>query len=249
MKRLIPILLIVSTFLAFAVPSPAYATGIAENNASDYVMNTGVSNQTFSYSFGSGANRFANICIIQGQGANTDVVTSVTVNGVTAPRIATVAGANDRIYDYGLVAPSTGTQNVVVNFTSSIGGWVFIADYSGVTQSDSGTGGNPSNFNVNTSNSATTLGVNLTTGSNNSWVIGCAGNNAAQIAVDKGVLRKNDLNVARANWDSNGVISPAGAYNVTWSDGGATAEWQAISIEIKAVVIPSTFSFWQFADF
>lgn len=206
---------------------------IAFNTTADYVVPNNTTSDSFAFTCSSGSDRYLQVCVAQGQGSNADVITGITYNGVAMTRLATLAqaGGNNRVYVYGLVAPATGANNIVLarNADAQSGGWLFAEDFTGVDQTAV-----PSNTNNAGATGAAGVTNTITVAGGTSWVGGIGSNNYAQIVIDSGgTIRSNTQNVARCNFDTNGTVA-AGSFSTVWSASG-TGEWNTISVEIKAV--------------
>ena len=105
---------------------------------------------------------------------NTSGLSTVTYNGVSATLVGEVTnGVSDKMHLYRLVAPATGSNNVVVTRVSTTGGmWVKVASYTGVDQSspsdDIDTG--------STTGTVTELTITTTPTQNDGWAIFYAAN-------------------------------------------------------------------------
>lgn len=96
--------------------------------------NTTASSVTFSYTVGSGSNRFLVVAVTIANA--TDSVTGVTYNGVAMTQSLNYnPRPGIRAYLYTLVAPATGANNVVVSLSASENLDVWAASYTGVRQS------------------------------------------------------------------------------------------------------------------
>ena len=146
-------------------------------------------------------------------------VTGVTYNGVSMTQIDTVqTNATDTVvYLYGILAPSTGTNNIVASRTiASDSFYVFGASYTGV---DQGTaigsltktkGANPTGV------SQTTFTGTLTTPAANCWLVMCSYNRGQGATASTNAFNRQSQDTTRANlWDSNGAIASAGSTNMT----------------------------------
>ncbi len=206
---------------------------IARDNFNDWFM-TGANPESHAFDCMPTGNDLLLVYIVN-DSSNVDRVATVTYAGIPATRIGIAQGATNISYLYGLIAPSSGSNNLTILYTSPSAGFIFAASYSNVSQT---AWLSSPNFNSNTNNSTTTLTNTITVAGSGSWVGGGGSNNAAQIVVDKGLILANSQNVARANWDSNGAPG-AGSYTLTWSDGGSTDEKQGIIVEIPGLSAPN----------
>lgn len=152
--------------------------------------------------------------------AGLGTVSSVTYNGV-AMTLIDFCNPQANFYQslWYLVAPDTGTHNVVI---TGSGGAVLTtggsASYTGASQT-----GVP-----DSSAKATTIGTSLnqstTTVADNSWVVGACITGATSITAGAGITSRSELDSANGSTllgDSNGVKSPAGSYSMTFTNGAA----------------------------
>jgi len=131
---------------------------------------------------------------------NSKTISGVTYNGISMTQANTntpVAGI--RVYNYYLVAPATGANNIVATFASGSGLVYGIAEsYTGAKQT-----GQPDAIGNTGSASATSLSVNITTVAANSWIVG-------------GVYGGNSAGFAGTGswsvlfWGTGGATDPAG---------------------------------------
>jgi hypothetical protein len=116
----------------------------------------------------SGSNR-ALVVGAAGFGGSSNWITSITYNGVTMTDGAVkadepAAGLSTQLFY--LENPSSGTNNVVVNLSTSKPFGITAASYTGVKQTSAKDGGGTNG------STTTTNTVNVTTGNANSWVVG-----------------------------------------------------------------------------
>lgn len=147
-----------------------------------------------------------------------DLVTGVTYNSVAMTQIDKTAITDGWLYMFYLLAPATGSNNVVISASSS----TFIAgassSYTGALQS-----GVPDAFGKNTAVPGTSVTKAITTIADNCWVhtgfSERAGSNNA-LSAGTGVTQRvgNGATQQIYSGDSNGVITPAGSYSMTWND-------------------------------
>ncbi len=188
----------------------APTTTIAYVSSTDGGNNGGSGNtRTFSHTTGSGTDRYLLVGVIGDvtSGANDPV--SVTYNGVSMTLLDSmkaVNGGNRYNYVWGLANPASGAHNVVVTFTGSHYILTGAIEYSGVqgvdvtTKSDALT------------NSKTT---SITTTANNSWpVIFSTTPGLLQTAGSGATERAEAASQYWAWYDSNGPVTPAGAYSM-----------------------------------
>jgi hypothetical protein len=185
---------------------------IARNSSADLGLQIGVTSLTAAYTCGSGSDRYLLVACFTG---NTDDVTGVTYNAVAMTRIATAAqsGVDRRVYLYGLAAPASGSNNVVISMSASNAIQAFAADYTGMSSTQ------PDDTDTNTSVGTTSLSVTPVVVASNCWVVGVARDaNGSAISWTNatGLQAASGLYLA----DTNGTVG-TGSYTVTASNAGA----------------------------
>ena len=158
-------------------------------------------------------------------GSSSDIVTSVTYNGVTMTRAISNAISTDRRqYIYYLLAPTSGANNIVV--TTSGGGPNIQAkntSYIGVKQ------GEQPDASTSPIQSATSpLTVSITTVINNCWMVTFADQNG-NLTANTGCVRRTSLDI-RAMFDSNTTLSVGVNSMIIDGAGGGQVNATAISI-------------------
>lgn len=145
----------------------------------------------------------------RGAGAG-DECTGVTYNGVAMtqaikyqPRTTTC------MYLFYLIAPATGTNNIVASFSASQDEiYCRSASYTGAKQS-----GVPDNTGQANNDPATSLSVSTTTVADNCWIVaGFYGENG-NLAAGTGTTLRNNATI-RTLADSNGSLTPAGVHDL-----------------------------------
>jgi len=146
-------------------------------------------------------------------------VTGITYNGVALTKILhkeDTAAENDRTEIWYLIAPSTGTNNVVINFTDAVDGCVVAAEsYTGVSQT--------SPLDTSASFTTTSLGpaqVALTTAEDNELIV-----DAAQTLSSSRTLTTNSGQTQTYNVQNAGQLRAAGGYEVVGAAGSYTQGW------------------------
>ena len=177
-----------------------------------------------------GTNRF----IVVGFVGNTvDDVTGVTYNGVAMSLIAKVLSDSTRyVYLYGLVAPATGSNNVVITTSSAdtiIGGAL---SYTGVKQEAAEASGTAAGASTHPQASVTTVTANA-------WVVGIlAGSTNDDTTADSGTTFRASLTAARRKLADSGVpiATPASTpLGMTYT----SAEWGCVVTSLAPT--PETF--------
>lgn len=170
--------------------------------------------------------------ILIGAGSTTSVssITGATYNSVamTATSGNLNTGASQILRQFGLVGPSTGTNNFIVSSNATNLDVVACESYTGCSQS-----GFPDSSNsLDSQGSATTFQIGTTTIADNCWLAGCISGNRT-FTVAAGTTQRQNLaqNHEGSLGDSNGAKSPAGAYHMDWTSSMATT-WCAAIVSI-----------------
>ena len=152
----------------------------------------------------SGANRALWVNVV---GADvTDLITGATYAGVPMTLVSKGRGNGRWNYLFLLLAPATGTNNIVV--TASASSYIEIngSSYTGVAQT-----GQPEAFAQNmASGSATSRSQSVTTLTDNSWVVGSVMGQSGSITAGAATTLRN-TSLVGALVDSGGPVTPAGA--------------------------------------
>jgi len=145
-----------------------------------------------------------------------DLVTGVTYNGVAMTQVNKVKATGGRWnYLYYLAGPATGANNVVISASTSMYIEGNAASYTGVLQT-----GQPEANATGSNASAATLGVAVTTLTDNAWVVNSALGQAGTITAGGGTTqRATDL--VGAFQDSGGVVTPASGKTLNISQASA----------------------------
>lgn len=189
---------------------------IAYDSQSHGVSLSGSFSKTFSHTC-SGSDRLLVVSALTNSGA--DSITGITYNGVSLTRIDIADQPNNPYYLYYLIAPATGTNNVVITAdrsTNAIAGTA--VSYTGCLQTASVINAHGVQT---TPRPATSGAVSLTSTVDNCWMVAgySAGINSSYVAGANTTLRDANGQEYIGICDSNGVISPAGALtlNTTWT--------------------------------
>lgn len=164
-----------------------------------------------------GSNRLLLACFLSVGG---DVITAVTYNG--AAMSALKKGANDGAFGmlqiWGLLAPSTGSNTFTVTFSA---GTVFLIalSYTGVAQS----GLPDASATLNQTAGGSTMANAITTVADQAWVSCIVVNGTSTPTVNTNVTaRATPISTVVAG-DSNGPVTPAGAFTQTWNVNAASS--------------------------
>lgn len=143
-----------------------------------------------------------------------DVVTGVTYNGVAMTQLAKIdcGIAVQGVYLYGLLAPATGANNIVVSASTTTDVLELKSlSYTGVKQS-----GLPDASDTSNGALVTSISNDITTILDNCWAVMWSWSERLLNAT-AGVTARLGANSQSWIGDSNGVISPAGSFTGTLS--------------------------------
>lgn len=150
-------------------------------------------------------------------------VSGVTWNGTAMTQIGSPVTANGggfACYAFHLVAPDTGTHDLVSTISASGETYLGGIAYSGAAQT-----GQPDAVAVsNPSSSASSLVQSLTTIADNSWTACCMLGDQGGVSAGAGsTTRGSVLNTAWGIFDSNAAVTPAGSTSMTVNCTASTA--------------------------
>jgi len=190
------------------------AIAFDSSTGGDYVA--GSTSLTFSHTC-SGDDRALFVSILTNTDA--DTVTGVTYDGDSMTRVDAFLGKNYYHYVYELANPSSGSNNVVISTDTSLNIFGCATSYTGVDQT------NPSEANnKGETDSGTSLGVSVTTSTDNAWVYGgtFCGSKPTEMSAGAGTTAREIGGSMEytGSVDSGDVISPAGSktLNISSSD-------------------------------
>lgn len=156
----------------------------------------------------SGSDRLLRVYVYDGNSN----VTGVTYSGVAMTLVNSFAmlggAAGQTIRAYELIAPATGSNNVVVTGSAALSAYATAASYTGVGQT-----GQPDGSNTGGSASAASQTVSITTVADNCWLLGYAYTENAASAGANTSLWGGSLNILQA-FDTNAAQTPAGLKSV-----------------------------------
>lgn len=139
--------------------------------------------------------------------SSSDVVTGVTYGGVSMTRVAAEkAQSNQHTMLYYLIAPATGSNNVVVTNSSSTLTSVHTSFYTGVSQT-----GFPDASNSANAQTVASLEVSVTTTVDNCWLAGAGVAMSGGTAFDSNTTVRAGDATQTLSIDGGGVTSPAGS--------------------------------------
>lgn len=202
---------------------------IAYDNSTDLGFSAGTT-LTAAFTTGTGSERYLLVGILTFDVL--DLVTGVTYNGVAMTRLAASpsdVADGEWSYIYGLAAPATGANNVVVTKSLAGGGTVAAAiAYTGcspVSQPDNSA--NPTALTGQTSITAT-----LTTNADNCWLVGFFRTGTNMSAGANTTLRANAGGSPTCLFvDSNAAKTPPGSYSLITTFASSFAKYIVISLQ------------------
>lgn len=193
--------------------------------------------RTWSHTVGAGLNRFLVVSCDAGVGNTT---TGVTYNGVAMTQIvANVSASQGGISNWGLVAPATGTFNIVASFSGSVLSACTATSYSSVdqvTQMDA----TPV---INEVTSGSTSTSSITTVSANSMLFGALFANSGGLTVTPttsgSVARGSVTTVSQQVYTAEKATTTAGSSALAWSL-GSSVNHCTILMAIRGFAAPAT---------
>jgi hypothetical protein len=150
------------------------------------------------------------LCAVSYNQNGNDDLSSVTVNAIPLTRLGTVSFASARTYLYGVLAPPSGADTIIVLNSTSKQTAVACTSYTGVAQT-----GLPDSSNTG-SGLSTSLTVSVTTVADNAWVIGAAFADSCTYGVGTNTYNRNPVS-GHATYglvDTNADQTPAGSYSL-----------------------------------
>lgn len=185
---------------------------IAYDNATNSAETTGTS-KTFSHTC-TGANLWLGVGDTSYLSAN-DACTGMTYAGVSMASMQNVASATTRQWYYGLIAPATGANNVVISFNASTASQASAHSYTGCGQTSQ-----PDASGSTFTNLGTTLSKSLTTTADNCWIVGTAQNTAAGMSAHTGTTQRTGA-AGFGAFDNNAALTPPGSFSLGVDTAGA----------------------------
>lgn len=212
--------------------------GITYDNKS--TRNTNISStggtDTFSYTVGSGSNRILIVYLaIAGSGGTTPTPTSVTYNGTTMTAGNSQSqGANQKLFSYYLLSPSTGANNVVITMPSApVDQYISVAvqSYSNVGSVETSQGSTSAGSSISTSYTVNTLGTLISSAVGYGGTISPTGN-----SYNNNQYSGTNTYTAINSGDS-GLLFTTGSQTVSWNPG-----WNLVAIGLIPFTTVSSFS-------
>lgn len=200
------------------VPGTCAVVGIAFDAAGQSSPAGAVTSRTWQHTC-TGSNRILFVSFYTGTAYGS--VSSVTYNGVAMTQINHVTGGNEEGFLYYLVAPATGTNNVVVTIANSdsLGGSSL--SYTGANQTAQ------PDANIAEHSTTTSPTSTLTVGANNSWAViwlrnDTDGNSTAGTG---SIARIGTGSGNNQGYDSGGEVD-AGSFSMTINQAGSYENWR-----------------------
>ena len=226
------------------------AIAIASNSSVQSKSASGATTLTLSYDAGSASNRYLAVPVTDLSG---DSVTGVTYAGVAMTQLCKVSRGPNNIgslqtYWYGIHAPTTGTNDIVVTRTGTAAwievGAILLTDAQQTTPAS-----------VTVVKQGDTVGGSksqaITTTVDNSAILGFVVNDNGSLAASTGITQ---LFIGAAAGFGNGLMAvksstfpytPAGALTANWTQ-NATGAWSVMLISIAPSVATSNSRFFAF---
>ena len=185
-----------------------------------------------SHSFSHTVANNANLLVVCASLQGAVTITGITYNGVAMTN-AGVDLLDDRMTIWYLASPATGANNVVVSYSGADVGDGFALSFKGVDTADP----DGATTSQNSTSNVTSQSKQITTTTDNSWVLDFAWINDAAITS----LTPDGSQVSRDNQEANGIeeavstlaTTTAGNYNMGWTWTTSARILQGL-IEIKA---------------
>lgn len=207
----------------------------------DAASNSGyqAASSTFTWSHTcTGANRYLTVGVSMLSVAQS--VSSITYSGVAMTLIGTrssVSGAA-RVELWGLIAPATGTNDIVVTLTGAIAWAGNASSYTGIHQD--------SPIEAFSSAQATNVGaadatVDVTTVADNDWCVDILATDDAAVTAGAGQTATGNVSGVGGSGTMSyeGPKTPSGAVTMSWTNVGALATWAIGSVALRPVAAVS----------
>lgn len=175
---------------------------------------------------------------------STDILSSVTVAWNNATLISNQVAAWPNpyyMYAHYYIAPPTGSQNIVVTFSSSSTFWIHATSYTWVAQT-----WQPNVSNTWTNNPSTTLSISATSTLDNCWFIWWFRSYSwsSSITFWTDTIRVNPLPNNFILWDSNWPKTPAGSKTMTMTAWSGANQWIIFALNEASSVKSNFFQFF-----
>lgn len=164
--------------------------------------------------------------------STTDVLTGITYNGVAlsnANNLSLLTNGTICGYFYHLDSPATGANNIVASLstTKTIAGCA-------LSVTNANQGGQPNAFFTGVTSGQTSITLHPTSTIDRCWQILFASNDTGVIGAGTGSTLRAATNKEASAFDHVAVLSPAGEYFMTVTQ-GAASNWMGVSIMIAPV--------------
>lgn len=183
------------------------------------VVNLSISSTTnsTSLSVSASANRvmFAGIFSTVGDDL-TGIVATKGGSQVAMTFIAKINNGSEEVYLYYIVNPDSGTNTVTASFSTNVVSRMSVSTYTGASQTgvpDASATGQSTNGGTGT----------LTTIANNCWAVMFVRGSTNVVASTNSTERPSAAGSTSAIFDSNGAITPAGSFSMSYTDTGPSA--------------------------
>jgi hypothetical protein len=233
MKKILSFLLLTFFFPSLIFAAITYDTAVSGGTT------TNSTSYTLSCTVGSNDNRLLVVGVMSLRGA-ADNVSGVTYNGVAMTKIATKASdADRRLYLYYLLAPDTGTHDIVVSYSAEFYSTAVgaISLYNVAQQAHEVTN-NAAGYSTNATTSMTTVTAN-------DWIVDVVGcDNGARDLAPQGGETGRWMNNTDGRVEG-GTLSAgaAGSKTLSWTI-AASQSWGIIGAAFVPYTAPTTYSGW-----
>lgn len=214
---------------------------VAYDNSTSATTGFGATSITQSLTVGSGANRYL---VVTAGSVQANSTLTATYNGVSMIQLATWTNDSDNCsgnpmnqYLFGLANPTSGANNIVLSGGSGSGRlWLNASAYTGVD-----TVVDASSTLSNQTSGISPAVLNLTTITDNSWVVGMfyTGGNPPTLSSSASTIRSQIVVGTGANcgagaiFDSNAPVTPAGTFGSSIGFSGKTGHYAMGSVALR----------------
>ena len=182
-----------------------------------------------------GANRFLYVHILTSESSGADIITSMTYNGVTMTRLNSIlAATSQRTYFYYLIAPATGTNNIVTTTTVNSQPSIRGSSFTGTNQTSF-----PDASSSNTATGGANLVLTVTTVADNCWILAGARSNSTAFTAGASTTIRTTAAINDVTADSNAARTPAGSQSLTLVTGGSSNSGGIVASLAPAAAAPT----------
>jgi hypothetical protein len=189
----------------------------------------------------SGADRVLIVYVLSNATSGSDRCTGVTYGGVAMTLLTKNtfgSGESNTVYEFGLVAPALGENDIVASFSPNVvNGNIGAISLTGAKQT-----GLPDAF-ATGNRVDQTLTLALTTVADNCWLVGaCANRQGNTVSAGTGTtLRSFDnTNTFSGMFDSNGAKTPAGSHSLIVSRASGTQTFSGVIVSVAPSEVTPT---------